>query len=164
MNEKEAQNGVIVNAEFGGVGLSVTSDKKIDFGIGSTLDGSTHYRNVDTYDSDELVLSEWYTVVGKLENNKLSLYVDGVKKDEEEFQENEKVKTSIAPFIIGANPGGNPYVNHAGYSYFYANMEFTDALFFDRALSEEEIEKEFSGEITNISNKSKMLFRYDLNR
>ena len=161
INENGVENSIIANAEEAGASMNVNGAECDDGKICFVVMPDNKNKYVAINDKEEIVLDKWYTVVGKLENNKLFLYINGEKVSEVEFD--GKVKNSVAPFAIGANPSATyDDVNKNGYCYFFANMEFTDALIFDRALSEKEIKKEFSDKITKISNKSKMLLRYDL--
>ena len=93
-------------------------------------------------------LNTYYTVVGVYNGSVMSLYINGQKVNSQEMSGN--IKQSNMPIFLGANPEFN--AEPRAYSY----TTFTDALVFDSALSDEEIQEYFSGEI----DKDKVLDKY----
>ena len=150
------------NAEGAGISL-YTSDSRIRFHIYSnTKNGYVGISSTETYN-----INKFYTIVGVFKDNKLHLYINGKEAAEPvEFTGITDIKISTAPFTIGANPPGISKCNQNQHTCTQMsgnnNIEFTDALIFDRALSENEIKYDYAGKITNLSNTSKMILRYDL--
>ncbi len=130
-NDLESDQQFLGNWEVAGGGLTFyTSVLQIAVYIddGYKVVDSTHNFSLDMY----------YTVVSVYDGEEMSIYIDGQKVISQKLSGN--IKPSIMPIYLGANP--NPDSNTA-----YSYTTFTDALVFDSALTETEIEKYFSGEI-----------------
>ena len=150
------------NVELAGMSLFVRDDYKFAFQIYSNSKNA--YYGIHANEVYEL--NKWYTIVGTFKDNKLHLYINGKEAATPvEFTGATDIKNSMTAFLIGSNPYGKNHCNSTNHT--CGNManlplEFTDALIFDRALSTDEIASEFSGKITNVSNTSKMILRYEL--
>ena len=89
--------------------------------------------------SNEIKLDTYYTVVGVYNGNEMSLYINGDEISSQEI--NGNIKLLNLPIFLGANPEANSEPIN------YAYTTFTDALVFDTALTEEEIQQYFRGGI-----------------
>ena len=121
----------------------------------------TNYATIEAKETLAEV-NTWYTLVGTVKDNKIYLYKDG--KLVGEPRTIGTVKNSDLPFFIGNNMDISCDATTHTCSQFHhpSNIEFSDALIFDRTLSEEEIKKEFSDKIGDITNQSDLRLRYDL--
>lgn len=106
---------------------------------------------VGTQTKDPLIENNWYTFVSTYDGEKIKLYRDGnlIKnsKDEYEYYVNGNIMVSSNDFRISG------ILN-------YSNMTVSDILIFDRALTEEEITTNYSGEINPVD-KTDLLLYYD---
>ena len=154
------QENIFGNWESGGSGIAKTqTTNKLFFNAYSPSKKSY----VHIYSDEEIVIDKWYTIVGTLKDGKLHLYVNGNNVDKiVEF--NEIIKSSLHSYLIGTDPHNcNAETKTCDISN-STNITFTDAIIFDRGLSDDEITKEFSNEINNISNTAEMVLRYDLDK
>ena len=91
----------------------------------------------------------WYTIVGTYDNKDMKLYINGI--EEVSTSVTGGIKPSVAFVALGQNPTNNlSSILNPSYT------TFSDALIFDRALSEEEIKENYS-DIPNPVNKDKLL-------
>ncbi len=115
-----------------------------------------HYEKVES--NYNISLNTYYTIVGVYNGSEMSIYIDGQKIGS---SVNGNIKPCNMPILLGANPEVNmPYYN-------YSYTTFTDALIFDTALSDAEIQKDFSNEIDKdnviknyVNNQDKKLLLY----
>jgi len=85
-------------------------------------------------------LNEYYTVVATYDNNELKLYVNGIESAS--ASASGSITPSTAPFGLGGNPAGSPT-----FMDWYANVEFQNVLIYDRALTENEIQRNYQADI-----------------
>ena len=147
----------ISNADGGGFSLSLNSNNT--FGELGTLDFTYYYFNKKfNYD-----VNKFYTLVMTYDGNNYSIYIDGIKF--ESISATGNIKVLRLPILIGSNPNANgSYESREGNKYsliFCDNSRatFADALIFDRALTEDEIAKDYGEEI-NPTNKQDLLLWY----
>ena len=140
------------NFEGAGFGYWFNGNKKLQLSINTQSEGCAVISDKE--------YNEFNTLAMVWDKEKVRLYVNG--SEVQSVACTNAIKNSADPFLIGANPQQCDNINHTCTIIEGAKLEFTDALIFDRALSGEEIEKDFSGLITKVSNKSGLLLRYDL--
>ncbi len=73
-----------------------------------------------------------YTVIATYDNHTVKIYVNGIMVNSSEFE--GTIKTSTAPYVIGANP--SPSLN---FNSDYANIDVYNAAIYNRAITESEI-------------------------
>ena len=134
------------NPESAGGGCGISSNGKL-------LYCNYYIKEKSSYVNSALANIEknrFYTVVLVYDGEKMSMYMDGSLIGFTEAT--GTLKPSMVPILIGANP--SPNGSHSSFS----NIDVTEAAIFDRALSQEEIERGFMDEfeITN----SEGLLRY----
>ncbi len=140
----------LTNAESAGADLSV-HDNVITFHVVINNDDYT-----DVKIEYDINLETYYTIIGVYDGKKMSLYINGNEiSSSKEISGN--IKQSSMPILLGANPnpGGNNY---------YSYTTFTDALIFDSALTEDEIQKYFSGTIVKEQVLSEYVNKYSDNK
>jgi len=86
----------------------------------------------------ELELGKWYTIVETYDGSNIKLYVNGNLIEINSIS--GTIKSSAYPFTLAANPNSN------GYSGF-GNFDVAQASIYDRALTEEEIQKGYNNNI-----------------
>ena len=146
------------NFHSAGLGWFI-ENKKLRFTINCKSRGCDFTSTEEISEISEF--SEFATLVMVWDKKDLKIYLNG--KNIQSIACTDDMKISVMPFLIGGNPEECDNTNHnCGKVIAYSKLEFTDALIFDRALSEEEVKKDFSGLITKVSNKSGLLLRYDL--
>ena len=133
---------LLSNWENAGVGIS-TKGEVIRFGAYS--------KNFVELATTKLSSNQYYTIVGVYNNEALFLYMDGVLVSKATIAEN--VKVAPVPIYVGSNPqaDGSIYEAFTG--------DISDALVFDRAMTEEEVKQYFTNEIPLIKDE-KLLFQY----
>lgn len=86
------------------------------------------------------IKNKWYIVVGTYDNNSFKIYVNGEKLGEKE--EPGKIQASSLSFMIGANPEKNG--NSDGGHTYYTALSTSNALIFNRGLTDSEIKQYYS--------------------
>ena len=135
------------NWEGAGFGLATDASMILRFSMYDTT--ISNYKIVY---GPVLELEKWYTVVATYGQNKLKLYVNGELVGTTDITVLNR--TSPIQFVLGANPGGNDRTSE------FTNFTVSDAMLYDRILSEEEVKNSFSKEITSYS-KVDLLFGYN---
>ena len=136
------------NWHSAGGGLALYNNK-IVFGL-SLVTSSGNYTEIVSPDTIEA--NKWYTMVGTYDGANMKLYINGEEKVSGALTGNIKpALTFIAlggnPGIIGEMPGNSSYTT------------FSDALVFDRALTKEEVAKNYV-DVPNPENKDELLVWY----
>ena len=106
------------------------------------------------YSTTTIEVNKWYTVIGTYDGTYSRLYINGQEEGNNTIT--GKIKPSSMPIIIGGNSDGTPSNVIAG------NPSYTtlsDVLIFDRALTAEEIAKNYV-DIPNPENKDELLVWY----
>ncbi len=148
MKNNNGENEIMDNYEGGGLGMSIDSNGNIFVQI-----------YLEAYEQSKYVTNlqynEWYTAVSTYDGNTIKLYLNGNLVATNNVS--GTIKPSPCPIYLGANPGGVTYNTESLSSFIYSN-----ALLYDRALSEEEITEVFSNTIDkNKVSQDKLLFYYD---
>ncbi|MBP3920234.1 MAG: LamG domain-containing protein [Bacilli bacterium] len=133
-------NGINTSAEFfgnwegAGGGFMLSTDNKFYSNI---------YIN-DSYNTIEFDraanLNNYYTLTMTYDNNIRKIYLNGVLLSTTEITPSTYIKPSTAPFALG----GNPYISGVNG---YANVEFQSVRIYDRALTDEEVAKNYQADI-----------------
>lgn len=134
------------NYQVGGGGFVITRANYL--AVEYYIDGS--YRLAKS--SGTVSTNTWYTLIATYNGSMINFYVNGVLTDSLEISGN--IRISSMPFYIGGNAENNNEIINL------ANITVSDALIFDRALSESEIISDYSNGINPI-NKDGLLFYYD---
>ncbi len=100
--------------------------------------------------SEEIKIGTWYTLVATYDGQTIKIYINGVETANYPITDN--IRGSTEPIFLGANPGSL-------YGGAFAYATFSDALIFDRALSESEIKANYTN-IPNPVDKSNLLLWY----
>lgn len=139
LSNNNVENELLVNYEGGGVGLSIDTSDKPFFQI-----YTTGYNRVSS--DSALNFGEWYILVGTYDGSTLKLYLNGTQVGS--FALTGNIQTVSAPFHLGSNPTweGNPTT--------FSNVTYSDALVFDRTLSQEEITTTYSNKDQKINSSS----------
>lgn len=144
------ENEIIVNYEDAGAGLSIDESGYLFFEIYSNETNSY----IINRNQQLLSFKKWYTAVGTYDGTTMNLYLDGnlVSK----LNASGTIRPSKAPFYIGANP-------NVGYpSGEFSQNSYDSVLLYDKTLSSEEINQNFSNTIdSNKIDKDKLLFYYE---
>ena len=143
-------NSIFNNFEGAGLGFEAESSKKYFFQV--YVNGA--YRRA--YIPTGVEIDKMMTVVGTYDGNDVKVYKDGELVGTTHSV--GVIKVSPFPFLLGTNPGSATNMN-SNVHYSYTNITATDALIYDRTLSDEEIKTYFSGEIKNYSS-NKLLVSY----
>ena len=101
----------------------------------------------------DIKIGTWYTLVATYDGQTIKIYINGVETANYPITGN--IIASVLPIFLGANPEKKV---HGNFSY----VTFSDALIFDRALSEEEIKANYTN-IPNPVDKSNLLLWYKFN-
>ncbi len=129
---------IIGNAEGAGFYFGVLNNKKIRVGI--HVNGG--YKDLTS--TMTINGNTWYTVVATYDNNKIKLYIyqNGSLLEENEMSVTGAIKPSIAPLMLGGNPGvdGKPYGE-------FLNYIISDTLVYTDTLTDTEIKNYFTNEI-----------------
>lgn len=131
-------------------------------GIGLIISGNLYpmfliYTDNNSYGLNSSFSPEvdtWYTIIGVYDGKTQKIYIyDSLGNNLANVSRptTENIKISTSPFVIG---GMYNTSNH------YTPMTISDALIFDRALTEEEITTNYSGEINPVD-KTDLLLYYD---
>lgn len=157
LSKKDALTAIFGNWRNAGGGLYY--DNNLEEGT-SNYAVQFNNNNYFDYKSNELVnLNEWTTIVGKVDSGVIKLYVNGQFKEEYtgngDITINDNLKISENPITIG----GIRFIDN-NYGEF-ANIVISDALVFDRGLTEAEIASDYATTI-NPTNTQDMLLRYKL--
>ena len=149
------------NQDGGGFGISFTQSYNFVFALGTVSHG--YYSTPWIFNHE---LNTFYTIVLTYNENKLTYYVDG-KQQATMDVDNSGVSQKNLPILIGVNPDpgthittsvGTTYSYHGSISY----TTYTDALIFDRALTDEEVANDYAYKI-NPTNKDDLLLWYKFN-
>ena len=108
--------------------------------------------NYITLPGSNIELDKWYTVVATYDGTTIKIYINGELYTS--TATTGEIKPSNVQFLLGANPGGNDRTSE------FTNFTVSDAMLYDRILSEEEVKNSFSKEITSYS-KVDLLFGYN---
>ena len=137
---------------FGGAGLGF-SYRDLTGGCDNLC--FTTYINGYKYikSSTDIKIGTWYTLVVTYDSQTIKIYINGVETTNYPITGN--IKASIEPIYLGANPENGVDSGYAQSSY----TTFSDALIFDRALSESEIQENYTN-IPNPVDKSNLLLWY----
>ena len=139
------------NWESGGGGFTLRNGKitfkqyALDNYISTNYNGNTN-----------IEINKWYTIIGTCDGTSIKLYING----EEEASTIFTGKIKQSPVFIAL--GINPYINMDAITSGYTYTTFSDALIFDRALTKEEIKKDYANKI-NLTNKENLLLWYKFN-
>ncbi len=125
---------LIGNWEAAGVGLHVLSNQKVRIDVHN----GTEYVYVDS--KNTINLGENNTVIGSYDGQTIKLYLNGVLVAS--LNSSFAIAPSNKPFFLGANPNNSTHTD-------YANVNISEALIYNRALSEEEISTLSAGTISN---------------
>ena len=139
---------LIGNPEDGGFLLYVDANNNIRTGIYSSADSAYKYA---TTNSPKIELNKWYTVVGIYDGVNVQTYINGVKEVETPLANAQVL--SVMPIFIGANPGAS------GQHSAYLNGTISDALVINDVLSEEEIAKNYNGQINYYDNDKTLFYQ-----
>ena len=85
-------------------------------------------------------LETYYTVTNTYDNSVVKFYINGSLVATREDIGNAIIKSSPAPFAIGGNPNATGMDN-------YANVEFQNVLIYDRALTENEVMRNYQADM-----------------
>ena len=122
------------NWETAGIGLYFMNNYK--FRTQSRINNSWQY----VEDLDVSSLGEFYTVVTTYDNLVMKQYINGVLKSETAINSNPVILSSPVPFGLAANP--NLSTAEA-----FANLEFQNVLIYDRALTDEEVQRNYRADL-----------------
>lgn len=117
------------NWELGGGGIFYTDSNELKSQM--FING---YKTIT--DQNSVKLSELYTITVTYDNNTQKLYINGNLTVTDTYSENTPIKSAIVPFGLGGNPGPNSIGN-------YANVEFQNVLIYDRALTDNEVMRNY---------------------
>lgn len=121
------------NRELGGGGIFYTDSNE--------LKSQMHINGYKTItDQNSVKLSELYTITVTYDNNTQKLYINGNLTVTDTYSDNIAIRSSIVPFGLGGNPGPNSIGN-------YANVEFQNVLIYDRALTENEVMRNYQADM-----------------
>ena len=137
-----------------GTNVFLAGGNKVTFATTTTESG---YHSIVT--NSELSLNTWYTIVAIYNGESLNVYVDGVKSTilsgyEQYVATTGDIIVSNQDFYFG---GALTKDGTIGYP---SNVTFSDALVFDRVLSEQEITENYSGNI-QLTDTEDLLLYYD---
>jgi len=121
------------NWEGAGAGLALTPTNDFYFDVYSKSSSNYYYVN----SSIQAKTNRWYVLVGVLDNGVMKLYLDGQLLGSTTLPGGE-VKVSPYEFLVGGNPQPNGNILHP------VSMTTTNALIFNRALTQQEITNYFS--------------------
>ena len=150
---KEFETYLIDNYQSGGLGL-MTLYKKLSFQV--FISGQSYKQYISNITPDP---NKWYTIVGTYDGNKLKLYVNGKEVEDLETRSFEvpvtgNIATSPVRFEIGTNAEVD--VNE---TWSCSNITVSDILIFDRVVTKEEVEKDYTKTVSP-SNREDLLLYY----
>ena len=142
------------NWEGAGGGFGLRNNDKLLFNLwGQDLPTPAYKSSGES--NTTVSLGVWYTLVGTYDGSKIRLYINGIEESSGDMT--GRVKPSRAMLMLGGNSAPkSTAVGNASYT------TFTDVLIFDRALTAEEIAKNYSG-VPNPVNKDQLLLWYKFN-
>lgn len=82
-------------------------------------------------------LGTYYTITSTYDNSVVKIYVNGNLAATREVTDNSIILSSSVPFALGGNPGTTRMDN-------YANVEFQNVLIYNRALTDEEVARNYN--------------------
>lgn len=123
------------NYEGAGIGICYYNTNKFL----TTKHANGSWRTAPT-DDNITNMGEYYTVVTTYDNIRHKLYVNGVLVKESAEANSMTITPSSAPFAIGGNP------NTTGMDT-YNNVEFQNVLIYDRALSDNEVMRNYQADL-----------------
>ena len=100
---------------------------------------NNNYRTIDS--TQESNIGQYYTVTATYNNETQNLYINGIKVATETYNDQPSIIKSEVPFGIGCNPGMYSTIDA------YHNVEFQNALIYDRALTENEVMRNYQADI-----------------
>ena len=95
---------------------------------------------LETQENENSSIGEYYTVVAAYNNSEMKLYINGKEAKRTQVNNNAVIKVSEAPFAIGGNPNTTAMGS-------YNNVEFQNVLIYDRALSENEVMRNYQADL-----------------
>ena len=118
-------------------------------GIGLTYSNTSYFYSsafinntwTSSVDANLSNMNEYYTVVATYDNTYYKLYINGNLVKTETYGNNLTIETSPAPFAVGGNPARSSGMNS------YTNVEFQNVLIYDRALTENEVLRNYEADI-----------------
>ena len=124
-------------SNFEGAGIGITYYNTNQFATSKHASGSWRAAPTDDNISN---LGEYYTVVATYNNLVHNLYVNGILVKASAEANSMTITPSSAPFAIGGNP------NTTGMDT-YNNVEFQNVLIYDRALSDNEVMRNYQADL-----------------
>ena len=121
------------NWELGGGGIFYTDSNELKSQM--YING---YKTIT--DQNSVKLSELYTITVTYDNNTQKLYINGNLTVTDTYSDNIAIRSAIVPFGLGGNPGPNSIGN-------YANVEFQNVLIYDRALTDNEVLRNYQADM-----------------
>ena len=115
--------------------------------------GTYGYKHLSS--SQVLETNTWYTIIGTYDGTIEKIYINGILKGS--YKVTAQIPISNVPFWIGDSMLGDNAVETEGADHSMATI--SDALVFDRALTEEEIARDYANEV-NPTNKQDLLLWY----
>jgi len=85
-------------------------------------------------------IDEYYTVTVTYDNINYKIYINGTLQNSEVLSQGIAVRNAAAPFGIGCNPTATGVNN-------YSNVEFQNVLIYDRALTENEVMRNYQADL-----------------
>ena len=150
------------NQDGGGIGISFSSGRKNFIYVLAAADGYRHGSKIFNYN-----LNQFYTMIVTYDGKNAKLYINGELF--ETIPTTGTISPISVPFLIGENADyatsssayttnfGNKYLNKQYADILYQTI--SDALIFDRALTEEEIKANYTN-IPNPVDKTNLLLWY----
>lgn len=145
------------NWEGAGGGFIITNNHKLRFDLNN---GSGYTDFISDY---ALSANKWYTMVATSNGTVIKMYLNGKElsasnyNNQYEVPYTANIPVSVVPFIIGGNANKNG--NNIEVSTYDNNITISDALIFDRALTKQEVENDYSNTISP-SNRENLLLYY----
>ena len=122
---------------IGGGGLSFNTNN--NFKVGLYLSDSNNNTVVKSITSDtQNNINQHYTLTAVYDNQKLKIYINSLLASETSYE--GVLNPAVVPFAIGGNP------NTTGMDR-YANVEFQNVLIYNRALTENEVKRNYQADL-----------------
>ena len=118
--------------------------------------GSTYYQATYSITDKSILQNNYNTYIATYDGAQIKLYFNGEEVGSTSVT--GTIKSTSMPIIIGGNP--NPGTNEEITTSNGGNLEISDAMMFDRAISSDEA-KRYSENIDDIDNKNNLLFWYN---
>ena len=149
----DSSSDIIGNWQSAGGGMGYNyPNKKLFFNL--YINNAYYSANYNIEDS--AILNKYNVYIGTYDGKKIKTYLNGKEAGETTIEGN--IKASTIPIAIGANLDLN---TDGGFKLTdTSNLEISDALIFDRAISSDEAKK-YSENIDNIENKNNLLAWYN---